>query len=260
MRGLLAASWLILVAVPVLAVPPPEVTTQNWCPGRKDCFTWSSTGQVQYRIYRGDGSALPLLLNGSTDSCLVRIFTGTTTTGPGVLTALPAPGAIHWYLITAKNCDGEGPAGNATSGPRILNSSGGCTPPTCTDGVQDGNETGVDCGGGCAGCPDGALCCMSIDCATSQCNGGICGVRPNGAACSAPRECQSGFCADGVCCSEACTSPCRSCNYTTPGTCVNIGLGDSPTHGMCPSCQLCTGSGSCCSMPQCTPPNGICVQ
>jgi hypothetical protein len=119
----------------------------------------------------------------------------------------------------------------------------------------------VDCGGGCGGCSNGDLCCQSIDCiSTLQCNDGICGVRPNGAACSAPRDCQSGFCVDGFCCNEACTSPCRSCSFSTPGTCVNVGPGDSPTHGMCQqSCGLCNGSGSCCTMAQCTPPNGACV-
>lgn len=37
----------------------------------------------------------------------------------------------------------------------LLNSTGcgGSTGPTCSDGVQNGNETGVDCGGSCAPCP-----------------------------------------------------------------------------------------------------------
>jgi hypothetical protein len=28
-----------------------------------------------------------------------------------------------------------------------------CQPASCTDGVQNGNETGVDCGGSCKACP-----------------------------------------------------------------------------------------------------------
>jgi len=31
--------------------------------------------------------------------------------------------------------------------------SGVCEAPSCTDGVQNGMETGVDCGGGCPACP-----------------------------------------------------------------------------------------------------------
>jgi hypothetical protein len=30
--------------------------------------------------------------------------------------------------------------------------------PTCTDGIQNGNETGIDCGGSCASCPTSGLC------------------------------------------------------------------------------------------------------
>ena len=30
---------------------------------------------------------------------------------------------------------------------------GACQPATCTDGVQNGAETGLDCGGTCAPCP-----------------------------------------------------------------------------------------------------------
>ncbi|MEL6536793.1 MAG: family 31 carbohydrate-binding protein, partial [Bacteroidota bacterium] len=33
------------------------------------------------------------------------------------------------------------------------NGGGGGTNPTCTDGLQNGDETGVDCGGSCAACP-----------------------------------------------------------------------------------------------------------
>ena len=67
----------------------------------------------------------------------------------------------------------------AFSGPR-------CVPAACRDGLQDNNETGVDCGGydagsSCSGCPAGAACTapnppstFSSDCANFQCIGGIC--------------------------------------------------------------------------------------
>ena len=38
---------------------------------------------------------------------------------------------------------------------------GGTTTPTCTDGVQNGDETGVDCGGSCAPCQTGTQYCDS---------------------------------------------------------------------------------------------------
>ena len=35
-----------------------------------------------------------------------------------------AAGGLYWYLVTGVNVFGEGPAGNATVGPRLINSSG----------------------------------------------------------------------------------------------------------------------------------------
>jgi len=39
------------------------------------------------------------------------------------------------------------------SGSVTFQNGGGGTPPTCSDGLQNGDETGVDCGGSCAACP-----------------------------------------------------------------------------------------------------------
>ena len=47
--------------------------------------------------------------------------------------------------------------------------------PTCTDGVQDGKETDIDCGGGaCGGCATGKMCGAASDCASGVCTGGVC--------------------------------------------------------------------------------------
>jgi hypothetical protein len=40
----------------------------------------------------------------------------------------------------------------------------------CTDGVKNGNEGDVDCGGQCA-CPAGSLCARPSDCLTAACRG-----------------------------------------------------------------------------------------
>jgi hypothetical protein len=57
---------------------------------------------------------------------------------------------------------------------------GTCTTPTCTDGVQNGNETDVDCGGGtCPPCATGKKCVVNTDCAgTDFCTHRIC-TEPN---------------------------------------------------------------------------------
>jgi hypothetical protein len=47
--------------------------------------------------------------------------------------------------------------------------------PTCTDGVRNGTETDVDCGGGvCPACGAGKQCQVDADCAAGTCTGGAC--------------------------------------------------------------------------------------
>ncbi len=48
-----------------------------------------------------------------------------------------------------------------------------CTPPACDDGVRNGDETDVDCGGGsCPGCDDGEDCLIGADCISLVCDPG----------------------------------------------------------------------------------------
>jgi hypothetical protein len=51
------------------------------------------------------------------------------------------------------------------------------TPPaaSCTDAIQNGSETDVDCGGGaCPDCPNGDTCSVNGDCQSNNCVGGLC--------------------------------------------------------------------------------------
>jgi hypothetical protein len=42
--------------------------------------------------------------------------------------------------------------------------------PTCSDGIKNGNETGVDCGGpSCPKCGTGGNCTVSSDCVSNNC-------------------------------------------------------------------------------------------
>jgi hypothetical protein len=51
-----------------------------------------------------------------------------------------------------------------------------CIAPTCTDGVKNGIETDIDCGGGslCPACEAGKACALPGDCASRVCTDGIC--------------------------------------------------------------------------------------
>ena len=42
------------------------------------------------------------------------------------LTEIPGAGSFFWYLVRAASAGGEGPAGDASAGPRMQNSSGSC--------------------------------------------------------------------------------------------------------------------------------------
>ena len=50
-------------------------------------------------------------------------------------------------------------------------------PPTanCKDGIKNGAETDVDCGGTCASkCSVGQACAIAADCLTGACSAGVC--------------------------------------------------------------------------------------
>lgn len=72
---------------------------------------------------------------------------------------------------------------------------GVCQPPSCTDGVKNGNETGVDCGGSCTPCtvqcPVGQVNCggICVNINTSNTNCGACGN-----SCPAGTTCVAGTC------------------------------------------------------------------
>jgi hypothetical protein len=78
-----------------------------------------------YRLYRGVPVNLPNLLSTSTDSC--TRYDGTSLSYTlNTTTDQPAAGSFYWFLVDAYNGAGEGSAGNATAGARIVNSSGTC--------------------------------------------------------------------------------------------------------------------------------------
>jgi hypothetical protein len=54
-----------------------------------------------------------------------------------------------------------------------------CVPASCADGVKNGDETDVDCGGGCgATCQPGDICLDTGDCALGTCEANVCVYDP----------------------------------------------------------------------------------
>ena len=58
--------------------------------------------------------------------------------------------------------------------PPIGGGSGADAGAQCDDGVLDGAETDVDCGGGCVPCADGQRCASAVDCSSGRCSATTC--------------------------------------------------------------------------------------
>ena len=84
--------------------------------------------------------------------------------------------------------------------------------PTCRDGVKNGSETDVDCGGSCRRCTDGRICLDRDDCASAHCV--LTG--PNGL--KRCQTCKSGSGAN-LCNSDREGNPC-TCDTTVSGQAV----------------------------------------
>jgi hypothetical protein len=110
---------------------------------------------------------------------------------------------------------------------------GTCGIPTCDDGLLNGDETDVDCGGPCAPCGDGLMCAVVEDCESGVCGGGLCAAPAcddgvfngaetdvdcggpcapcaSGLGCHRPADCQSGICAPAA----GTTCETRACSAT----------------------------------------------
>jgi hypothetical protein len=105
-----------------------------------------------------------------TDACTMP---SCDTTGATVEAAGPA-GVPCAMGGTKGRCDGTGScvqcltsADCARGGPCVKQQ---CMASTCADGKRDGDETDVDCGGGCGPCVDGRVCAVDQDCASDDCD------------------------------------------------------------------------------------------
>jgi hypothetical protein len=134
----------------------------------------------------------------------------------------------------------------------------------CADGIRDGNESDVDCGGSCGPCGVGRACTFAADCVTGDCVGFVCVTPPtssctdhvkNGAetdvdcggsdcpACSAGERCLAAAdCTTQLCTAGVCTQPVTATcdDFTLNGNETDVDCGGDT----CPAC----GDGRVCKL------------
>jgi len=138
----------------------------------------------------------------------------------------------------------------------------GGMPETCRDGIQNGEETDVDCGGStCPACANGETCALPDDCTSGFCDhdgggggagggaGGGGGGRPDSGVCSpceTEGDCQPGqFCDAGSCVAGLDNGEvCAAANQCVSGFCVDGVCCDTACAGGDTSdCQACDVTG-----------------
>jgi hypothetical protein len=125
----------------------------------------------------------------------------TMTTGKPDGTCAPIPLGMDPFMQCAMT--GTATAGGCGAAPNTCR---------CSDGVKNGDETDVDCGGPtCGGCGGGKKCNGNMDCAA---------ITP--------------ACVNGACCSDPCTGQCTDCNAV--GQCVAVPGKSAP---MCTNGTVC---------------------
>lgn len=133
-----------------------------------------------------------------------------------------------------------------------------CAPPSCADGLANGGELAVDCGGACGPCPVGAACGAPSDCASNVCLEGSCAalcangqrdgdegeVDCGGSELGCPRCGDGQGCVLGSdCLSSRCDGVCISCaDGLTNGD--ELGLDCGSSEPACPACPRCDAESS----------------
>ncbi|MCK6544734.1 hypothetical protein L6R52_02620 [Myxococcota bacterium] len=212
------------------ALASDPVTSSRWTPlNEVDHLLGASTGTVAGATIipgftNGSWDALQAINFNRTEATAIRVvFDGNPaanggTNSVGLVGELQVFGAVladGSACTRASSCD----SGVCTNGL--------CDVPTCTDGVMNGDESDVDCGGACGACAVGARCTIGADCAELVCSGWICaaptctdgqhnGVETDvdcgngcagcagGDACSVGTDCASTICDNGTCTTPSC--------------------------------------------------------
>jgi hypothetical protein len=138
----------------------------------------------------------------------------------------------------------------STTTATVASSSGAA--PTCTDGIEDGSETDVDCGGPvCSPCANGKTCLAGTDCASDFCTAGVCqpSAGDGGPTCSSCAAVFMGADPGTICTPTAGSLYMDLASCLCTGSCATACADACDTGGApSPACQTCaSGSMSGCS-------------
>ena len=163
--------------------------------------------------------------------------------------------------VDGKMCTTDSDCIDKVCGPTMT-----CSPHSCTDGVQNGSETDVDCGGlDCPKCGPTKSCLSGTDCAGGQCGGGTCtpdckdGVQNNAETdvdcgggsclgCAVTKKCKvDSDCSNGACDANTLTCVSSQCaDHRKDGAETDVDCGG----GTCPGCgvgMMCAVDSDCTS-------------
>ena len=148
--------------------------------------------------------------------------------------------------------------------------------PTCSDGLKNGTETDIDCGGSCGPCATGKSCAAATDCIVNFCLSGVCSsptcsdtvknggetdidcggtceVCAVGKGCTLAKDCTSGVCQASVCAAPSCTDAVKhgaETDIDCGGTCGGCGLGKVCRQGSdCGAGTVCDATVKVCRVP-----------
>ena len=155
-------------------------------------------------------------------------------------------GAIRWSGSRFEGCNGTGWIVFSTSF-------------TCSDGLRNGNETDVDCGGSCGStCGIGKICSSNPDCSSGNCSAGVCAA-PLCNTATDPNNCGTcghvcvaangnASCTAGICGVASCNAGFADCDGIAANGCetnTNVSVNNCGTCGhVCAGTQACV-SGVC---------------
>jgi len=98
---------------------------------------------------------------------------------------------------------------------------------TCQDGIRNGSETGVDCGGSCPRCATGETCASRNDCASALCVGATCQQCAAAADCGVDSAGSMCACRKNAANEQFCTK--INGRFIAGGTCADCQAGEQCT-------------------------------